>query len=62
MKIVTTIRVYLPSGKQLVFKEGNNGVVEIDVENDTAYVVFEDETAKAFVRMPIEVETKLVKE
>ena len=60
MKLVTTIRVYLPSGRQLVYQEGKHGVIEIDVDQDTAFVVFEDETAKTFIRMPIEVETKLV--
>lgn len=62
MKVATTIRVYLPNGKQLVFKEGEDKVKEIDLDRDVAYVVFEDFTSRAFVRMPIEVEMKRVTE
>jgi len=49
-----TVRIYLPNGQSIVFKEGKNRVVSIEENNKRVEVTFVDSTMRVFCHMPYE--------
>lgn len=49
-----TVRIYLPNGHSIVFKEGKNRVESIEENNNRVEVTFVDSTTRVFCHMPYE--------